>query len=131
MRTPDHVFPLVKFVSMLKKIQQVREHYKTYILDGAGLPVSIEDLKWVIRDIYKIEIVTFEVNYAGEFTRGLVERYSTQARILIRKGMNKRLQRFVAAKEMAHIVIDEPEDWSPRARRPSEKHYLNEQTWLI
>jgi hypothetical protein len=85
--------PVVRFVLMLKKTQQVREHYKRYILDGEGIPISIKDLMWVIGDMYDLKISIFEVDYIGEFMRGLIERYPSQARILIRKGMNKRLQR--------------------------------------
>jgi Zn-dependent peptidase ImmA (M78 family) len=98
---------------MLKKIQQVREHYKQYVLDGHGVPISIEDLRWVVNDMYNVDVSIYEVDYEGQFSRGLVERYERSARILIRGKMEKKFRRFVAAKEISHIIIDEREDWSP------------------
>jgi Zn-dependent peptidase ImmA (M78 family) len=113
MQSSEQIAPVVRFVLMLKKIQQVRNHYKQYILGGDGVPISLKDLMWVIGDMYDIKVSIYEVDYVGEFTRGLIERYADRARILIRAGIHERLRKFVVAKELSHIIIDEREDWSP------------------
>jgi hypothetical protein len=56
-----------------------------------------------------------------EFLRGLVERYDSHARILIRAGQRS------AVKELCHIAIDQREDWSRTVMRRSKEDQLNKE----
>jgi Zn-dependent peptidase ImmA (M78 family) len=100
---------------VLQKVRQIQEHQKMMCLAGDRIPVSIEDLQYVVKDMYGFtEIEKFDVAFTAEFTRGMLERYSNNtAKIYIRKDQPDDWKRYIAAKELCHLVIDEPEDFSP------------------
>jgi Zn-dependent peptidase ImmA (M78 family) len=100
---------------VLQKVRQIHEHRKMMCLDGERIPVSIEDLQYVVKDMYDFaKIEKFDVAFAAEFTRGMLERYSDKtAKIYIRKDQSDDWKRYIAAKELCHLVIDEQKDFSP------------------
>jgi Zn-dependent peptidase ImmA (M78 family) len=100
---------------VLQKVRNIQEHQKLMCLDGDRIPVSIEDLQYVVKDMYGFtKIEKFDVAFAAEFTRGMLERYADKtAKIYIRKDQSDDWKRYIAAKELCHLVIDEPEDFSP------------------
>lgn len=104
---------IAKFITAITKAKAVREEYRQYILGGDNNKVSIKDLTWVIGNMYDLQIEMYEVADTGNFIRGLMERYSNRVRILVREKLNLSLKRYVAVKELCHVVVDETEDWSP------------------
>lgn len=103
---------LAKLRTVLQKVQEIKEDKTLYCLDPKRIPVSLDDLKWVVEQRYEIAITVIFVDFDGEYIRGVLERTKTTATILIRENQTEVWQRFVVAKELAQVVIDEPEDWS-------------------
>ena len=103
---------LAKLKAVFQKVQEIKEDKALYCLDPKRIPVSLDDLKWVVEQRYNIEITVKFVDFDGEYIRGVLERTKTTATILIRKNQTEVWQRFVVAKELSQVVIDEPEDWS-------------------
>lgn len=104
----------VKIETVYRKIKQIKEHMATYCLASDRAKLSIEDFKWTISDMYGLEIIIKEVAFEGEHLRGMVERYAHRARILLRADQPEDWLRFIAAKELCQLAIDEKEDWSPK-----------------
>lgn len=103
-----------KCLAVFQKVKQIKEHKILYCLSRDHIPVSIEDLEWVIGDMYKLTINKEEVSFEADFLRGMLERYENgNVRILIWQGQAIDWKRFVTTKELLHLVIDEEEDWSP------------------
>lgn len=101
-----------KAENIFKKIKHVREEIKAVCLAPDRPHLSIRELCSVVSSMYKLEITAYEVPFEGEFLRGMIERYADKAVIFIRKGQSEEWKRFIAAKELCHIIADEPEDWS-------------------
>ncbi|MBR1198796.1 hypothetical protein JQ574_22630 [Bradyrhizobium sp. AUGA SZCCT0158] len=102
-----------KLRSTYRKVKQIKEHMKAYSLAPDRAKLSVEDLQWCISDFYGVTIEKIEVDFEGDTLRGLIERYESSARILVRAGQGEEWMRFTTVKELCHILIDEREDWSP------------------
>lgn len=111
---------------VFRKVKHVKEHMKAYCIAPERAKLSVEDLQWCISDMYGLKITKKEVAFEGEYLRGLVERYKDSARILIRAGQGDEWMRFTAVKELCHLSIDEPEDWSPRGHETIESLLIEE-----
>jgi hypothetical protein len=95
------------------KIRQIKEHRNIYCLSRDAIPVSAEDLFWVIGDMYNLKIDKVEVVFESEFLNSLVERFNNQtANVFVKYSLNKDGKRFAAVKELMHLALDEREDWS-------------------
>ncbi len=101
-----------KAETIFKKIKQVRDEIKSVCLASDRPYLSINELCSVVSKMYELEIELFEVPFEGEFLRGMIERYQKKAIIYIKKGQSEEWKRFTVAKELCHIIADEPEDWS-------------------
>jgi hypothetical protein len=102
-----------KLEGVFRKIKQIQEHKDIYCLSRDHIPISIEDLKFVISDMYQLKIGIQEVLFPGSFLRSVVERYNTNhALIYVKHDLPHEMKRFAVAKELMHLAIDEPEDWS-------------------
>ena len=103
-----------KVENVFRKVKQLKEHTDLYCLDPKRLPVSISDLARIIADMYQLKITMFEVVLVGDRLRSLVERYNDNTAVIyVKHDLTPEVQRFSATKELMHLVIDEPEDWSP------------------
>ncbi|WP_441280534.1 hypothetical protein [Tardiphaga sp. 862_B3_N1_1] len=103
-----------KVLEVFRKVKQLKEHQELYCLDPKRIPVSISDLTRVVADMYDLKIDVSEVVFTGERLRSLVERYAdNHAIIYVKHDLTPEVQRFSVTKELMHLVIDEPEDWSP------------------
>lgn len=101
-----------KLVSVYRKVGQVLEVRDQYCRSKHNR-ASVEDLQYAVETIYNIKIEKLEVRFEGRFLRGLCERYADgRARILVNANQDNASLRFTTVKEMSHIIIDEPEDWS-------------------
>ena len=102
-----------KAVWVYKKVAAVQEHIRTHTVAGNRIRLHVEDLQKCICDMYGLTIEKKEVSFAGDFVRGMVERYAdNRAIIYIRADQSADWKRFVATKELCHVLIDQPEDWS-------------------
>jgi Zn-dependent peptidase ImmA (M78 family) len=103
-----------KVLEVFRKVRQLKEHKELYCLDPKRIPVSVSDLTRVIADMYDLKIEVFEVVFTGDRLRSLVERYKdNHAIIYVKHDLTPEVQRFSVTKELMHLAIDEPEDWSP------------------
>jgi Zn-dependent peptidase ImmA (M78 family) len=94
------------------------------IWDGADAGhLSIDRLKTIIADLYAVEIVLLEVNFKGDHLRGMIEVYNggRTAKVYIRAKQHDLWKRFVAVKELCHVIIDKREDWSSDGVETLEK----------
>lgn len=110
---------LEKAIAVFKKVHLIRDHMNAYRLAPDRMRLSIEDLQWTISDMYGIKIEKHEVAFEGEYVRGMIERYNDRAVIYLRKQPEDYL-RLTAVKELCHLAIDEPEDWSPYGTKTIE-----------
>jgi Zn-dependent peptidase ImmA (M78 family) len=117
----------VKIESTYRKVKHIREHMRQNCLAPDRAKLSVEDFQWCVCDMYGVTIEKFEIAFEGEFLRGLVERYESHARILIRAGQPDEWMRFTAVKELCHIAIDQREDWSPRGHETIQSLLLEDQ----
>ncbi|ESY63130.1 MULTISPECIES: hypothetical protein [Mesorhizobium] len=99
-------------LTIFKKVQHIREHYRANVLAGDANVVSVADLQWVVQDMYNLKIQMTQVPFEGAFIRGLIERRDGEVLIRVQQNMPDDWKRFTAVKEMCHVVNDEPEDWS-------------------
>lgn len=96
-----------------KKVKYIKEHAQIYCLSPDRVPVSVEDLFRVVSDMYDMKISKQDVVYEGEWVNSLVERYNNQhAIVYVKHNLEDHYKRFCATKELMHLAIDEPEDWS-------------------
>jgi Zn-dependent peptidase ImmA (M78 family) len=102
-----------KTEQVFKKVKMIKEHKDLYCLDPQRIPVSIEDLRFVVSDMYDLKIGIQEVVFQGSRVRSLVERYNNQhALIYVKHDLTDDLKRLSVSKELMHLAIDEQEDWS-------------------
>jgi Zn-dependent peptidase ImmA (M78 family) len=102
-----------KIENLFRKIKQIQEHKDMYCLNKDHVPISVDDVKYVISDMYSLKIGIQEVMYEGTFLRSIVERYNNNhALIYVKHDLANDLKRFSATKELMHLAIDEKEDWS-------------------
>lgn len=101
-----------KLTATLNKVRVIREHMATGHCEP-GPVLKVMDLHWAVGDAYDLTIEMLEVSFDGQHFRGKVERYSGQrARILVRVPQPPEFMRFVAVKELCHLMNDEQDDWS-------------------
>ncbi len=117
-----------KLESAFRKVRDIQEFVRTYVLAPDKIPVSVEDTQWAIEQKYGLKIAKELVDFHAVHIRGMVERYDDgRANIFIRLNQdvdeesNKYWHRFIAVKEMAHLAIDEKEDWNPDGSRTIEE----------
>lgn len=109
-----------KFITVFVKAKRLNEAIWTG--DDAGA-LSIDRFKSIVCDMYAVEIDMFEVDFEGSHLRGMIEVYNggRQAKIYIRTNQSLPWKRYVAVKELCHVVIDRKEDWSPHGIETLEK----------
>lgn len=101
-----------KALAVFRKVEQIREEYRAYVLNGAVNVISIEDLQRIIEQMYDLKIEKRLVPFEGQFIRGMMERWPDKIVVSVRSQQEPDWMRFTATKEMCHCVIDEKEDWS-------------------
>lgn len=107
------LIPEADIISVFKKVKAVRDYMKLYHIDGASHRLSVDTLKKSIEDMYGLKVKMFEVQATGTHIGGNVERYQdNRAVILIKAQQSEAMRRFVAVKELCHLLIDEEDDWS-------------------
>lgn len=103
-----------KLRTAFRKIAIISEEVASYELGGDNPAVSVDDLHRAIERMYQVSITLEEVVVHTKQFRSAVLRFSNRsARVLVRAGLDLRERRYFVVKELAHIALDEPEDWNP------------------
>ena len=101
-----------KLRQAFRKIASISEEVASYELSGDNPAVSVDDLRRAIERMYQLSITLQEVFVHTKHFRSAVLRFNDKsARILVRAGLDLREKRYFVVKELAHIALDEPEDW--------------------
>lgn len=95
------------------KVKAVRDYMKLYHVDGESHRLSVDTLRSSVADMYGLDIELYEVITSSRRVLGNVERYTDgKAIILVKSQLDDATKRFVAVKELCHLMIDEQDDWS-------------------
>ncbi len=79
------------------------------------IPVSIDDLVWVVGQFAGVEIAQHEVSFDSVHLSGAFQLYRDgTAKIYVRSSLPNNEKRVVAVKELAHLIIDGDDARSPR-----------------
>ena len=96
-----------------EEVKRVKEHKAIMCLDQDRIPVSIEDLKWVIEQYTETSIIMKAVQFDSVFVSGLEERRTSSSEIFVRADQGNFMLRYTAAKELSHVLVDSADDWDP------------------
>ncbi|GGZ23238.1 hypothetical protein [Asticcacaulis endophyticus] len=103
-----------------RKVRDIQEFVRTYVISPDKIPVSIEDVQWAVEQKYGLKIRKELVDFEAQHIRGMMERYEDgTANVFVReyqdanKDINLYWHRFITLKEIVHLGIDEKEDWNP------------------
>lgn len=102
-----------KIIATLNKVRIVREHLAHHCVAPLTPVLSVMNLHWAVQDIYALEITMLEISFQADFVGGNSERYDgVRARILVNSNLTHEMKRFVAVKELSHLMNDEKDEWS-------------------
>lgn len=103
-----------KVVNALVCAQRVLEDPKIFNGNGDLIPISIDEVKDWISENSGFSIEMRDVAFEGTYVFARVEKYKgSKAEIDVKSSLPEDWKRFVAAKELLHLVIDQEEDLSP------------------
>ena len=93
--------------------------------DGSHV-VSVEELQDVVGKMSGVSITKEQALFKGEILRGKIERWDSgkSAKIYIRYDQTEDWKRFVTAKELLHILVDDERDFSPYGDQTLEELVL-------
>lgn len=108
-----------KIEATFRKVRDIQEFVRQYVLAHDKMPVSVEDTQWAIEEKYTLKIIKELVDFESVHVRGMMERYADgHANVFVKETqdvdpkLNLFWHRFITVKEMMHLAIDEHEDWS-------------------
>lgn len=109
------IVPQARLISLFKKVEQLREEARAYTLAGDRSVLGVEDIQALVERMYNVRISKKEVVSTSVFLHSMVLRYGDgSAQILARANLPDPAKRFGVTKELCHLMLDEPEDWSVR-----------------
>jgi Zn-dependent peptidase ImmA (M78 family) len=124
---PTYQVTTAKCENVFRKVRNILDVRKQYCIENGNL-TSVDDLLYVVEQAYGIKITRLDVAFDGKFLRGVCERYGDgNARILVRADQSEAEKRYVAVKELSHVIIDEKEDWSPQGESTISQYVMTEQ----
>ena len=96
------------FTSALRAVKDIHEQLREISLQGDNPKVSIDDMKFVIEEMYGVEIEIHNIVFDFYSVLSAMYRYGdNKIKIYIPPWQDERMQRFGAANEFAHIIMDE------------------------
>ena len=102
------------FIDALRSVREIHEQREQISLLGDGFPVSIDDLKHIIEEMFGVRVTVISVLYESSSIRAAMYRYSDhRIFIYLSSQHSQSMERFATAKELAHIIMDEDENRSP------------------
>lgn len=96
---------IAALAEVFAEIRKVRDALNAYCLAPDKIPISIDDLKVAIQEQYGTKISMTLVPLNSELLRGMIEIYQDHAKIFIDAELNSAWTRYVAVKEMAHVMV--------------------------
>lgn len=104
-----------RYVAALRAVNEIMDHQFVMCRIPNMIPVSIEDLMWVVGEYAGVEITRHEVSFESAHLSGAFQLYRGGiAKIYVRSGLSNAEKRLVAVKELAHLIIDGEDARSPR-----------------
>jgi hypothetical protein len=111
-----------KVVNGLVCAQRVLSSPKVFAERAELLPISIDAVSDVIRDLSGYQVTMRSVIFEGTHVFARVEKYRDMtAKIDVKHSLDEDWKRFVAAKELLHLIIDKEEDMSPYGDQTLDK----------
>jgi Zn-dependent peptidase ImmA (M78 family) len=102
-----------KIANVFNRVKAVRQYIKSDLHEPDSFVLSVDALALAVEAICDVKIDMVEVKFTGEHIGGKMERYANKtARILVKSGQSPEMMRFIAAKELCHVLIDGVESWS-------------------
>jgi hypothetical protein len=102
-----------KIAQVFNCVSAVRDYMRVQMHEQPSLVLSVDALKEAVENVFGVNIAMFEVTFTGEYVGGTIERYSDKtARILVKSRQSPEMMRFIATKELCHVMIDNAESWS-------------------
>jgi Zn-dependent peptidase ImmA (M78 family) len=76
--------------------------------------LSVDDLRDIVAEMYGVEITMISVAYEADHVKSMIERWDggKKALVAVQAGQSSVAERFAAVKELCHVIIDAPEDFS-------------------
>lgn len=103
-----------KVVNGLICAQKVLGDPRVWAGDGGHLPISVDAAKEVIEELSGYEVTMRSVFFEATHVYARVEKYKDKTALVdVRHNLPAPWKRFVAAKELLHLIIDKDEDMSP------------------
>jgi Zn-dependent peptidase ImmA (M78 family) len=103
-----------KVVNGLICAQKVLMDTRVWANKHAFLPISVDAAKEVIEELSGYSVTMRSVSFEAKHVFARVEKYRDKtATVDVRHSLSEDWKRFVAAKELLHLIIDKDEDMSP------------------
>lgn len=100
------------FVLLFREIRLVQQALNSYCLEADKIPVSLDDLKDAVRQVYEVEIKQFILPLRSKLIRGVIEMYEGRSVIYVDANLPMAWTRYVVVKEMSHHLVNESEYWT-------------------
>lgn len=97
------------FPSLFKSVRDVREALDAYCLAPGKLPVSKDDLKYAVEQVYGVKIRIFIAPLRSHMLRGKIDMFLGESKIYLDARLNSKDTRYVLAKELCHHLVCDPE----------------------
>ena len=98
---------LDRYVAALKAVNEIMEHRDVMCRSPDRIPVSIDDLVWVVEQYAEVTVALQSVSFESAHLSGALELYDDRtAKIFVRSDLSTAEKRLVAVKELAHLIID-------------------------
>lgn len=111
-----------KVVNALLKAQAVLAEVEIFAGDTSKIPISIDQLHQTVSRLSEYSIDLKLVSFEAHYIYGRCEKYEGRRAVIdIKYDLPKDWRRFVTAKELMHLMIDEDEDMSPYGDQTLEK----------
>lgn len=94
--------------------QKVLSDARVWAGDAGHLPISVDAAKEVIEELSGYKVTMRSVFFEATHVYARVEKYNDKTALVdVRHNLSSPWKRFVAAKELLHLIIDKDEDMSP------------------
>lgn len=80
--------------------------------DDSPGATSIENIQRVVSRLAQLYVYKRRVQFEGSTLRGNIERYEWGVIVNVRASQTEAWQRFTVIKELCHVLLDTPDDWS-------------------
>ena len=97
------------FPALFRSVRDVREALDTYCLASGKIPVSKDDLKYAVEQVYNVQITVMLVPLKSKLLRGKIDMFEGRSNVYLDAELNSPWTRYVHAKELCHHLVCDPE----------------------